>query len=280
MPVEIENPVLQEARALPAPGPMWRSRPAIKAASFLTLLLLWSVISRVSGEEIFPGPLAVGASIAEDLVTGAGPGLHISPYHIAVSLLRILCAFAIAMVVGSALGVLMGVNRVCESFLDNWIMVGLTIPGLCWALIALMWFGIHDASAVFAIVMVCLPFVVVNIWEGTKAVDKQLLDMARVFSASRRLILRKVIFPQLLPYVFAAVRYTFSVAWKIAVVAEVFGLSSGVGFMLNYWFGMFRIDKVLGWTATFTLIMLLAEAVLIKKAHARALRWRAEVTLA
>jgi len=186
VPVEIENPVLQEARALPAPGPMWRSRPAIKAASFLTLLLLWSVISRVSGEEIFPGPLAVGASIAEDLVTGAGPGLHISPYHIAVSLLRILCAFAIAMVVGSALGVLMGVNRVCESFLDNWIMVGLTIPGLCWALIALMWFGIHDASAVFAIVMVCLPFVVVNIWEGTKAVDKQLLDMARVFSASRR----------------------------------------------------------------------------------------------
>ncbi len=274
-----ENPALQEARALPAPGPLWRSRPAIKAASFLSLLALWWTISLLAGEEIFPGPLPVGASIVEDLVTGAGPGMHTSPFHIAVSLLRILCAFAIAMVVGSAVGVLMGVNRACETFLDNWVMVGLTIPGLCWALIALMWFGIHDASAVFAIVMVCLPFVVVNIWEGTKAVDRQLLDMARVFTASRRLILRKVIFPQLLPYVFAAIRYTFSVAWKIAVVAEVFGLSSGVGFMLNYWFGMFRIDKVLSWTATFTLIMLLVETVLIKKAHAHALRWRAEVVL-
>ena len=63
------------------------------------------------------------------------------------------------------------------------------------------------------------------------------------------------------------------------MVAEVFGLSSGVGFMLNYWFGMFRMDKVLAWTATFTLIMMLVETALIKKAHARALRWRAEVIL-
>ncbi len=261
----------------------WRSflslRTTTKVTSFIALLVIWWIISLFYGQEIFPNPLLVGQVIVEDLYIESGPGGHTSTYHIGVSMVRILVAFAIAMIVGFGLGILMGVSRYFENFLDNWVMVGLTIPGLCWALIALMWFGIRDESAIFAIVMVALPFVVVNIWEGTKAVDQQLLDMARAFRANRKLIIRKVLLPQLTPYLFAAVRYTFSVAWKIAVVAEVFGLSSGVGFMLNYWFGMFRMDKVLAYTSIFTLIMIFFESYIIKPTQERALRWRAQITL-
>ncbi|MFQ5913715.1 MAG: ABC transporter permease [Nitrospinota bacterium] len=261
----------------------WRSffrlRRTTKVTSFFALVFIWWLISLMYGEEVFPNPFLVSQVIVEDLFAGSGPGGHTSGYHIGVSLIRILAAFTVAMVAGFGLGVLMGVSRYFENFLDNWVMVGLTIPGLCWALIALMWFGIRDESAIFAIVMVTLPFVVVNVWEGTKAVDRQLLDMARAFRANRKLTIRKVLFPQLIPYVFAAIRYTFSVGWKIAVVSEVFGLSSGVGFMLNYWFGMFRMDKVLAYTAVFTLIMIFVESYIIKPAQAKALRWRAEITL-
>jgi NitT/TauT family transport system permease protein len=254
-------------------------RMTTKVTSSLAILVLWSIISFFYGREVFPNPLVVAEVIWEDLFVGSGPGEHTSAYHIAVSLIRILIACGISIVVGFGLGVLMGVSRYFENFLDNWVMVGLTIPGLCWALIALMWFGIHDASAIFAIVMVTLPFVVVNVWEGTKAVERHLIDMARAFRANRKLTVRKVICPQLIPYLFAAVRYTFSVAWKIAVVTEVFGLSSGVGFMLNYWFGMFRMDKVLAYTAVFTLIMIFVESYIIKPLQGRALRWRSEISL-
>ncbi len=73
------------------------------------------------------------------------------------------------------------------------------------------------------------PYVAMNIWAGTKAVEKDLIHMGKVYKADRSLMLRKVLIPQLMPYIFSSLRISLSLSWKIALVAEAFGVGSGVG---------------------------------------------------
>jgi len=78
----------------------------------------------------------------------------------------------ISMVAGTAAGLLMGRQPEIEIFFDSWIMVLLTIPAVCWAFLSVLWFGLSEAAPVLTIVLIVFPFVVINIWEGTKAIEK------------------------------------------------------------------------------------------------------------
>jgi ABC-type nitrate/sulfonate/bicarbonate transport system permease component len=70
-------------------------------------------------------------------------------------------------------------------------------------------------------------------------------------------VIRKIVVPQTIPFLLAALRYSLGISWKIATVVELIGMSSGVGYMLHYWFGLFSMTQVLAWTLTFTIILLL-----------------------
>ena len=84
----------------------------------------------------------------------------------------------------------------------------------------------------------------------------------------------KLIVPQLVPYVLAAFRYALAISWKIVTVVELIGLSSGVGYMLNWWFGNFNMTQVLAWTLLFTITLLLIENFILKPVEKRLTKWR------
>jgi ABC-type nitrate/sulfonate/bicarbonate transport system substrate-binding protein len=90
-------------------------------------------------------------------------------------------------------------------------------------------------------------------------------------------ITSKEVLPQTVPYLLAATRYALGISWKIATTVELIGMSSGVGYMLNYWFGLFSMTQVLAWTLTFTLVLLGIEFLLINPFEKRATAWRAVV---
>jgi NitT/TauT family transport system permease protein len=159
------------------------------------------------------------------------------------------------------------------------VLVGLTIPGLCWAVLAVMWFGITEMAPVFAIVVVVLPMLTLNMWQGTKSLDRDLVEMAHVFRASRRALLRDVVLPQLLPFCLAGARLGFALGWKVVVLSEMFGLSSGVGYMINRSFSSYSMDDVLAWTAGFTLVMFAFEYAVMLPIERRLTRWRPAVSL-
>ena len=85
----------------------------------------------------------------------------------------------------------------------------LTMPTILMVFLAIMWFGFSEAGGLVAVMAVVTPFVAVNMYEGTKAMDKSLTDMGMTFKATRYLLLRKVYLPQLMPYIFSAFRYAF-----------------------------------------------------------------------
>ena len=171
------------------------SRPDILPGllSLIGLLLLWKVVSLFFLPTFLPSP-------AELLTRVVSIFSNRSAYPIVGKTLeRVLAGLVLSMLAGASIGLVMGLRRSMASFLDSWIMVLLTFPAISWAFLSVLWFGISDIAPIFTIVLIVFPYVTMNVWEGTKAMDKELTDMATVFRASRSLRLRKVLIPQLMP---------------------------------------------------------------------------------
>jgi NitT/TauT family transport system permease protein len=140
-----------------------------------------------------------------------------------------------------------------------------------------LWFGLSQTAPIFTIVLVVFPYAAMNVWAGTKAVEKDLTHMATVYKANRSLMLRKVLIPQLMPYIFSSLRISLSLSWKIALVAEAFGAGSGVGQQLIYWFQDTRVDMMLAWGVSFMVVMVLIDLLVFRTWARWTFAWRPEI---
>ena len=100
-----------------------------------------------------------------------------------------------------------------------------------------------------------------------------------ILTDSWKQIIRKIIFPQLIPHILAAVRYALGICWKICTTVELIGMSSGVGYMLYYWFGNFSMTQVFAWALLFLLVMFAIEYIVFKPLEKRLTRWRTDTPL-
>ena len=172
----------------------------LKLLSLVMAAIVWGLLSLTLPHEIFPGPIETARTLWGDIAGGeCGTDL-------AMTLLRVVAGLLLALILGVPVGVLMGLNRRAEAVLDVWVMIGLTVPSLCYAIMAFMWFGLNEGAAIIAIAVTAAPSITINIWEGVKNVDTRLIAMARVFEASRPAIVRRVLLPQIFPYIMASAR--------------------------------------------------------------------------
>lgn len=247
--------------------------PATKLVSLLSFGLIWAVAARwIDNALLLPYPWTVAAQLYELIVKES------FFMHAENTVRRVLIGFVISLLVGSAAGIAMGMRQKVEGFLDVYVLIGLTIPGLAWAVLSVMWFGTSEAAPVFAIVMVSAPMLAVNMWQGTKAIDKQLLEMAKAFKIGQRRVITGIIVPHLAPYLFAASRFGFGLAWKVVVLSEIFGMPNGIGYMINRSFSHFSMVDVLAWTFGFTIIMFFLEYGILQPLERYVLRWRPKFT--
>jgi NitT/TauT family transport system permease protein len=98
--------------------------------------------------------------------------------------------------------------------------------------------------------------------------------MSEVFSRKPRAVARHVLFPSMLPFVFAGVRLSFALAWKVEQLTEVFGSSKGVGFRIRESFQRFSVRGVLAWVLLFIIFMIIVERVVLVRLERRLFRWR------
>lgn len=239
--------------------------------SLVVLCGLWEVAALILGARYLPGPVPTAARLAELFATDQVVS------NLAPTILRVLGGFAVAEVLGVIVGVIMGLSRSWEKFLELGVMVGLTIPSLCYIILCFLWFGLNELAAIVAIGLTTFPIIAINVWSGVKSIDSQLNDMAWTFGISRRERIFKVIAPQITPYIVAAARYGFGVAWKVTIFVELMGLTNGVGFQLNYSFQIFDMTSVFAWTLLFTIVMLVLELAVFKPTEQWLFRWRPEV---
>lgn len=254
--------------------PAWVKAAALRAGSLVVLLLLWWAASAwMNDPQVLPTPAAIARAIVADFKT-TGPEGESPFYDVGITLARIFISFSASMILGTGIGLAMGLSRLCERSLLALVPVALTTPTILMVFIAIMWFGYSEAGALIAVMAVVTPFVAVNMYEGTKAMDKSLIEMAVTFKAGRSLRLRKVYVPQLMPYIFSAFRYAFGQTWKIVALAETFGLKFGIGYMFYFWFQQFNIAQTLAWIMIFVVLMLILEHGLFARLESRAFAWR------
>ena len=198
-------------------------------------------------------------------------------FHMFQSLRRVFVGATVAMIFSIAVGIYMGTVRMGEHFFQPLVVLWLTIPGLMWALIAVMLFGINEFASYFAVAVTTFPMLVINIWAGVKSLDKELMDMSHVFHFTKSMKITQVILPQLVSNIFAATRYGLGLAWKVVVVVEMFGTSNGVGYQVMKSYQVFNMEGVIAWTLTFVVAMIVIEYGIINLAERRLTAWRPKI---
>jgi NitT/TauT family transport system permease protein len=198
-------------------------------------------------------------------------------FHMSQSLRRVFVGATVAMIFSVAVGIYMGTVRMGEHFFQPLVVLGLTIPGLMWALIAVMLFGINEFASYFAVAVTTFPMLVINIWAGVKSLDKELMDMSHVFHFTKSMKITQVILPQLVSNIFAATRYGLGLAWKVVVVVEMFGTSNGVGYQVMKSYQVFNMEGVIAWTLTFVVAMVVIEYGIINLVERRLTAWRPKI---
>ena len=225
----------------------------LRVASILTLILIWWLLSLFFPPTLIPKPSETFTEVATIVSTGNFFS------EMGSTLRRVGVGFGIAMIVSIPLGILMGTLRSFESFFEPPVILGLTMPGLIWAVLMIMFFGLNETSAYAAVAITIMPMLAISIWQGTKSIDKDLIDMSKAFHASPWSKVVDVILPQLISHILAAIRYGLGLAWKVVVVVEMFGLSNGVGYQVVRGFNIFSMKAVLAWAISFLVVMIIIE---------------------
>lgn len=248
-----------------------RSLPAgvVRSGAFAVLIALWQAVAVQVADPLLPTPLAVLASLFHHLT--AGELLH----HLGVTLLRVAAAFVLAMSIGVAVGVWMGRSRLVNNLLDALLVLMLNLPALVTAILCFIWIGLNETAAVLAVALNKIPTVVTNIREGARALDPQLLQVGEVYRVPRATVLRRIVLPQLYPYIMASARSGLALIWKIVLVIELLGRSDGIGFQLGTYFQFFDLTSILAYTTAFAAVVFLIEAVLLRPLDRRLNGWRA-----
>jgi len=244
------------------------SRQMARLAGYVSVVVVWQGLSTfLVNPAILPPPLKIAARMVEiarnELLT-----------HFSATLLKAVISLVILYVLGAVVGILMGVSPWAEAFFRNWVTLMMSLPGILIVLVVILVFGLNTVGPIVAVVLVVFPFVTVNLWEGVKAVPHDLVEMARAFGASRRKILRHVVLPALAPFMFTALTYAFALTWKIAMLTELFGSTSGMGYMFRLSFALFSVTSLLAWAMWSFLLFMFLERVILQRQIARFFRWR------
>ena len=243
-------------------------RNSLQGLSLLVFFALWQGLSVYLSNRALPSPLAVGIVLGQDVANGQ------IPYHLGITLFRLLASFTIAMLLGCAIGIALGCKQNFNAFFDNWLVIFLNIPALVTMILCYVWLGLTETAAILAVVVNKVPNVAVTLREGARSLDKGLMEMARCYHFGPYKTLRHVIWPQLFPYVMAATRSGLALTWKIILVVEMLGRSNGMGYQLHLFFQLFDVASILAYTIAFVAVIQLLEWLVLKPLDNKAQRWR------
>lgn len=243
----------------------------LRCALALLLLGAWWLGSLATPVYVLPSPQRVFDRIVQLSQTGD------LPLNLLTTFLRVLAGFALAVLIGVPGGLLLGSNRAVGNFFEPIIPVMNTVSSAIWAIFAVIWFGLSPATPIFVVLMTAFPLIVTNVWQGTQAVNADFVDLAQVLRFSRLKTLVKIYLPSILPYFFSGARLAFGFGWRVSLVAETLGASSGVGYRLRQASDLIQTDQVFAWTIVQIAMMLVIEIGMLQPLERRLFRWRRDV---
>jgi NitT/TauT family transport system permease protein len=238
-------------------------------ALMILLLAAWSFAVNKSQSAIFPSPLDVVSGIRELIADGTLWD------HIAASLMRVGAGFLLAVSVAVPLGLLMGRVQAAYTMLNPVFQMLRPISPIAWIPIAILWFGVGNASPIFLIFIAAVFPLIVQTAAGVHTIEQRYLLAAENFGVSRGKLFRQVIVPAVLPQIIVGMRISLGVAWLVVVAAEMIALRSGLGYMImDSRNAGNRYDLVVAGMIIIGLIGLLLDGVMRLLERLKSVRWR------
>jgi NitT/TauT family transport system permease protein len=245
---------------------------ALQRLALLALIVLvWWVASLSAPVYVLPTPTRVLQRIVD--LTRSGD----LPYNLLTTLARVLVGFVFAVLIGVPGGIVLGSNRALGTFFEPILPVMNTVSAAIWSIFAIIWFGLSPATPIFVVLMTALPLIITNVWQGTQAVNAEYVELAQALRFSRAKTLIKIYLPSIMPYFFSGARLAFGFGWRVSLVAETLGASSGVGYRLRQASDLIQTDQVFAWTITQIAMMLVIEIGMLQPAERYLFRWRRDV---
>ena len=232
---------------------------------------VWWLSSLSVPHYILPGPTRVWEAL--QLITGNGDLWS----NLGITFWRVAVGFVFATLVGLPFGIVLGANRRAGDFFEPVIPVLNTVSSAIWAIFAIIWFGISNATTIFVVFMTAMPLIITNVWQGTRTVNADFIELAQVLRMPDWKVMTKIYLPTILPYFFSGARLAFGFGWRVSLVAETIGSSSGVGYRLRQAADLIRTDQVFAWTLTLVIMMATIEMGMLKPLESYLFRWKKDV---
>jgi len=195
---------------------------------YVLLVAAWEVVARLGiwPSYILPGPLQVIRSLADGVDNGS------LPIAIAISLRRLLIGFAVSIIVGVPLGLLLGRSQVFDDTVGSLVLGLQTLPSICWLPMALLWFGLSEKAILFVVVMGAVLSITLSTQAGMKNIPPLFIRAARTMGAYRAKVYLYVILPASLPSILTGLKLGWSFAWRSLMAGELLYVSLGLGHLL------------------------------------------------
>ncbi len=245
-------------------------RRALPSLIVMTALLaVWWLAVRVTRSAIFPTPWQVTTGVFELIADGT------LWEHIGASLLRVGLGFSLAVLVAVPLGLWMGWVRSAFMTLNPLFQILRPISPIAWIPIAILWFGVGNASPIYLIFISSVFPMVVQTTAGVHTIERRYLRAAENFGVSRTTLFRRVVIPAVLPQIIVGMRIGLGVAWLVVVAAEMIALHSGLGYLIiDSRNAGNRYDLVIAGMIIIGLIGLSLDGAMRLLEGSRAVRWR------
>jgi NitT/TauT family transport system permease protein len=172
------------------------------------------------------------------------------------------------------IGALLGRSRLAERLFGPWVTIGASIPSLVVIVIVYLSVGVNDHAAMIGTALIVAPPMIFAVWDGIRAINPELQEMARAFAIPKFTILWRVILPQTTPFIFVAARTGLSLTWRLMIFVELLGRSSGVGYRIQYYYNLVDMKRVVAAALPFIALMLLFEFCVLRPLERRVFRWR------
>ncbi|MBI2215858.1 MAG: ABC transporter permease [Candidatus Rokubacteria bacterium] len=232
------------------------------------VLVVWAGLSWRYGAYVLPSPWSVVVGFVDVVRSGE------IWKHTGASLYRIAIGFGAAVVVALAAGLAAFLWRSARTVVHDLLAILNATSVFVWIVISIIWFGLSSWAPIFTTFMITLPVVASNIVEGVENVDRRLLEMGDVYRLSGSEKFRSIVVPSTLPYLVAGMKIGFGLALKVSVVAEIFGVTSGIGYIMNYSREILATQMVFVWALVMILVMMATDKLLFDAMSRRLDRWR------
>lgn len=200
--------------------------------------------------------------------------------HTYGSLLRVVLAVLMAVTLGTALMIAARFVPLARILIAHRLLPVLNaVPTVSWAVLAVVWFGVNDVAVVAVIVAILVPFTMVNVWTALLTLDEELYEMAKSFTRHRSRRLRLLVIPALLPAIVASARLSYGVGWKVGIVAELFGVTTGLGYLLSYARTVFDTELLYAATLVVVVLVVAVDALVFSRLERYITRHRADAAV-